>query len=126
MESRKMFSKFVAVVMAVCVFVGFSTSATGETRIFGTKEIVINGDVDKEKSQLIIDAINGEGIISPRNILCIFGHSLTRTTVVEINHRYYSTAPRCRRVTYDVTYCTRSGCGYINYTVISTVAIHCC
>ena len=88
--------------------------------------IFVDGRVSAEKSQLIIDAISGEEVDTTRNILCLFGHSTTQTRAIEINHRQYATAPRCHENTYDVTYCTRSGCNYISYTLTGSRRIYCC
>lgn len=127
MKVKKMFRSSVAIIMTVCVLIQTS-SAFGEVKSceYTQTEIIIRDDIDKVKAQLIIDTINGEDIISPRSILCILGHSLSRTTVVETNHRFYSTSPRCRSVTYDVEYCVRSGCNHIIYTIITDKRIVCC
>ena len=126
MKSRKMFLKPLAILMTVCFLV--QTVVAEENRRNDTqKEIVVSGDVEKEKVQLIIDTINGEEIISTRsNVLCLFGHSLAQTRAYETTHRYYAAAPRCLQVTYDVTYCTRSGCNYAVYTEIGRIRIYCC
>jgi hypothetical protein len=96
-------------------------------------EIVIGCGVDCEKAQLIINALTGEPPaesafvgISPANILCIFGHSWAQTTALETNHRFWTNPTRCRRVTYRVDYCTRSGCNRMDLTQLTVIALVCC
>jgi len=114
------FSGFMVVCMFVLTISGFTAKQEAHT------EIVVCDSVDCEKAKIIIDTINGEETVSPRSILCIFGHNLARGTAIETTHRYWATAPRCRRITYDVRYCTRSSCNYITYTMIADDRIRCC
>lgn len=125
MKAKKMFLKSMAILMVFCVIVQSGVSAANLENM-PYKEITVLGDVDSQKAQQIVGKISGETTISPFGIACLFGHSTARTTVYETTHRYYSTAPKCRRVTYDVTYCTRSSCDYIVYTQIGVNAVHCC
>jgi len=123
---KKAFLRSLAVFMVACMFVltgGGFTVARDEVFV----EIVVEGDINREKAQLIISTISGEEITSIQNILCFFGgHSMAQGTVIETRHRVYSDAPRCVRITYRVNYCTRSGCDYITYTQTSAVRIFCC
>lgn len=122
MKARKMFLKPFAILMAVCMLVqlGSVVGAVEKT------EIVVNGVADKQKAQHIADTIKGEVTISPFGIACLFGHSMAQGTAIETNHRYYATAPRCRRVTYKIDYCTRSSCNYITYTQTTVSSVYCC
>ena len=125
MKVKKMFSKTFAILMAICMLAqlsGVSFAVGSEPNV----EIVVSGVADEHKAQLITDTINGEIIISPFGIACIFGHSTAKGTAVETTHRYYSTSPKCRRITYDVTYCTRSSCDYITYAQVSNIRVACC
>jgi hypothetical protein len=130
MKVRKTFLKPIAILMAVCMLFQLIGVAIAEGEE-GFTEIIVE-DVDCQTEQLIIDMINGEATtsdsqaINPSSILCIFGHSTAQTTIREINHRHWATAPRCRDTTYNVTYCTRSSCNYIVMTVRSQNRIHCC
>ncbi|MCL2071161.1 MAG: hypothetical protein FWH07_02885 [Oscillospiraceae bacterium] len=125
MKSRKLFLKPIAIFMAVCTLGSIAVSA--ETRSSRpSTEIIIEGVDDREKVQLIINTINGVEIIEPRSILCIFGHNTAKTAALGTEHRVWATSPRCRQTIYDVTYCTRSGCNYITYTIRSQSSIHCC
>jgi hypothetical protein len=122
---KKVFLRSLAVFMVACMFVltgGGFTVAKDEIFV----EIVVEGDIAREKAQLIIATLNGEEIISPRSILCLIGHSMAQTTAIYTEHRVWPNAPRCRRTTYRVDYCTRSSCNYIVYTQTSVMAVHCC
>ena len=127
MKVKKMFRKSLVILMAVSLLVQLiGVSFATERRTDSYVDVVVDGNIDKEKAQLIIDTINGEDVVAPRSILCVFGHSLAQGTALETTHRYYSATPRCRQVTYRVNYCTRSSCNYITYTVIGENRIHCC
>jgi len=125
-------TKKLSVLVSACVLtvsVGFNTNAETaehECTFKGCNhtEIVFLDDVDKEKSQLIIDSIHGEG--ETRGIFCLFGHDLAKTSVQETIHRYYAQSPRCKRDTYDVTYCKRSSCSYSSTELVSSIRIACC
>lgn len=125
MKVRKIFCKPVAIFMAVCMFISTGSGFMTKEEERFTK-IVVEGVNDKSKAQLIVDTINGEEIIAPRSVLCVFGHSTARGTAYGYNCKVYTTAPRCVRITYDVTYCTRSSCNYIAYTEIGRGRIVCC
>jgi hypothetical protein len=126
---KRLISLFMVVCTAVlmCGISGADDTARVSARSYQT-EYRFDGDIDKEKAQLIINSINGEETVTSRgNVLCIFGHSIAHMTVEEIKHRYYATAPRCLKTTYDVAYCTRSGCNYTVWTQIGTsIRIYCC
>jgi hypothetical protein len=122
---KRMFLRSLAGFMAV-VFVALGSGFTFAPRNEGFTEIVFVGDFDREKAELITALLNSEEIAVPRSILYIFGHIKEQTTVVVTEHRVWATSPRCRRITYDVTYCTRSSCDYVVMTVRSQIAIVCC
>jgi len=122
---KRMFLRSLAAFMVASMFVltgGGFTVAKEESFI----EIVVCEKIDCEKAKLIIAAINGEELISPRSILCLIGHSLAQGTAIGTEHRVYSSAPRCVQTNYRVSYCTRSSCNYIVYTQTGTARIHCC
>ena len=124
MKVKRMFAKPIAILMAVCMVIQLNGVVTAESV---SNDIVVTGVTDEQKVQLITDTINGEILISPFGIACLFGHSTAKGIAYETNHCYYTTAPKCRRTTYDVTYCTRSSCNYIVYTQIgATARISCC
>jgi hypothetical protein len=123
---RKAFLKPVAVFMIACMFVlmcgGFTTKEKDE--VF--TEIVIVGVDCCEKEQQITATLNGEILISPANILCIFGHSLSEGRAITTDHRFWVASPRCRQTVHRVVYCTRSGCNHMVLTQLSQSRIPCC
>ena len=124
MRVRKMFLKPLALFMTVCMMVGMYGTVSAETVFdYGDKQIVVYGEIDAQKAQLIAATINGEIVISPFNNC---SHTLAQTMAAETTHRVWAAAPRCRRVTYLVTYCTKSTCTYITRVVIGDERIHCC
>jgi hypothetical protein len=129
MKTNKWVLRFLVSLMAVCMVLSVGAVSVGEdVHIFDyyEKEIIISGSIDYQTAQSIAASINGELIVISYNMPCILGHSTARTTVIETTHRYYTSAPRCLKRTYDVTYCKRSGCGYSVSTLIGQTAIHCC
>jgi hypothetical protein len=129
MKMKRMLRKSLAVLMAVSMLIqlGGISNAIGNE---GYTEIIVDCGINCEKAQLIANLINGKTSefqgIAPANILCLFGHSWAQGTATEINHRFRTTAPRCRETIHRVDYCTRSGCNRMDLTQISQVFIHCC
>lgn len=93
---------------------------------YGQREIIVTGVLEEQQARRVADCIVGEKEeTSTRNILCtLLGHSMVQATANDIFHRYFTTAPRCLRITYRVDSCTR--CGYSVKTEISRTAIFCC
>jgi len=144
-KTRKAFLRRFSTVMAVLMLMltsggVFTVGAVENETVaprheLSQKDVVVVGNIDNFKAQLIINAINGESVqskgvsgeITPNgNILCIFGHSTAKAKVYVTDHLYYSTAPKCKETEYDVTYCTRSGCDYINYVSCGSYRVYCC
>jgi hypothetical protein len=126
MKVSKKFLKPLAILMTVCMLVQLgAVSGTEKERANAENvEFVFCGDIDPQKAQLIIDIINGEEVMFQINSSC--AHLLAITTVQEIQHRVSATAPRCRRITYRVTYCTHLNCNYAVYTQTGSASIFCC
>jgi len=62
---------------------------------------------------------------APKGLTCfLFGHSLTLERWSVTYHLEHSTAPKCIRNVYDVSYCSR--CDYITSELVSTVRVFCC
>lgn len=118
--------KSFAILMIICLFIstvsGFNVKEKSET----FTEIVVIDVNDIQKEYQIIATLNGENLISPMNLLCIFGHSLSEGRAITTDHRYWATSPRCRETTHKVVYCTRSGCDYMVITQLTQMAIRCC
>ena len=112
--------------MVACMFVITSGGVTAIENEEGFTEIIIEGVECCEKEQQIIATLNGENLISPMSILCIFGHSMAQTTAITTEHRFFAASPRCRQTRHRVDYCTRSSCNYMILTQTSQRAIQCC
>jgi len=128
----KVVACFMAVCMSVLMFGGFTFSDRNVSSdepiagCCGESEIIFD-DIDCEETmQLIIATLNGEILITPNSILCIFGHSISTGTARVIDHRVWTAAPRCRETTYRVQHCTRSGCNHMVLTQLTQFRIHCC
>jgi hypothetical protein len=129
MKTKRIVLRALTSLMAVCLTVlSVGAVSVGENFIFeyDQKEIVVSGNIDEQKAQMIAFTLNGEISITPYSILCIFGHSISQGTATETTHRQYATAPRCLRKTYRVDYCTRSSCNHAVYTLTAQSAIFCC
>jgi hypothetical protein len=128
---KRKFSRSLAGIMAVCMFALMSSGFTfSEVRDEGYTEVTVCCEVDDATTQAIIDTINGEKstyrVMTPRSILCIFGHNMVRTTAIEINHNFWSTSPRCRETIWRVDYCIRNNCSHMVMTQVSQLRITCC
>jgi hypothetical protein len=133
MKAKKMFRRPLATLLAIVMFIqlgGMTFAAGDEVSV----EIVFSCDIDCQKAQLIANLLLGEPAtsdgfigISPASITCtLFGHSMAQTNSITTEHRFFPNAPRCRRTTHRVDYCTRSNCDHAIMTLISQVAMHCC
>ena len=129
MTVRKRFLKSLTIFMTVCMLVslGGLASAASERRESDCKtDIIFEDDVCREKAELLTAVINGEDVENPRNLLCLFGHNTTTTTVWVVTHNVWTTTPKCRQQMYRIIYCTRSGCNYNTGSIISDGRIPCC
>ncbi len=125
--------KVISFVMAVCLMfsVAVIASATsGNENIFyyGETEITVEGnDLTYEEMKEIADFVAGvdnSEHVAPVGLLCsIFGHKITESTVIEITHNVYSTAPRCVEKQYMVKSCSR--CDYIVKTLLNSYRVNC-
>jgi len=129
MKVKRMFRKSLAIIVAIGIIIQLSSISFAVGGGEST-EIIINCDVDCEKTQLIINAITGEAsdyqTIIPSSILCLFGHNMAQGTAIEINHRFWLNPTRCRQTRYRVDYCTRSSCNHMILTQTTQSAIICC
>lgn len=131
--------KTLSFIMALCfIFLGAtikSSAVNTNTNTFffeNNKEVYVYGeDIDQEKKQSIAHFISNvdekeTNDISPRGILCIFGHKLATTTATEITHNAYSSSPKCLEKKYKVEYCTRSSCDYMTKELVDSIRISAC
>ncbi len=54
----------------------------------------------------------------------LFGHDYKYTTVSVIRHKVRTSAPKCIKDMYDVTYC--EDCDYTEQTLTGSINIYCC
>ena len=124
MKVRKML-KPLAMLMAACILVLSVGGVTAANK--SDREIIVYGNINAQKAQIIADVIGGEDIAVINSPLCAIGHSLGQSLVRKINHRVYASAPRCLEITYRVTHCIRPTCSHIaSYVEIGRGRIHCC
>jgi hypothetical protein len=125
---KKAFLKSLAAFVVATTFVliggGFTMGNTEISEVF--TEIVVEGVECCQKEQLIISTLSDEEIMSTMSILCIFGHSMSTGTVIEINHRFWASAPRCRERIHRVNFCTRNNCNHMVTTLVGESRISCC
>ena len=123
---KKCLLKSIATIMAICMLIslGSMSAANNEPKV----EIIVCDSIEcPQKRQLLIDVVSGgTGGISPANLLCLFGHNTTTTTVFAVTHNAFATSPRCREQVYRIIYCTRNGCNYNVGSLISDARIQCC
>lgn len=125
------FLSFVLLMMSISVLAS-ATSASNSTYTFETEEAVYtvefndNNLTAEEQEHVAAKLANIEyNAAAPANILCdIFGHDYKYTTASVIAHKARTYSPRCKRSTYDVTYC--EDCDYTVETLTGSAYIYCC
>lgn len=114
---------------SMCVF-ATATSDNAYTYEFDGMEYtveIIDASISNEKKLSIANSIIGanENEIMTVNIWCdLFGHDYQYTTASVIEHKVSELNPRCKKQTYDVTYC--EDCDYTEQTLVNTTYINCC
>lgn len=86
-----------------------------------------DNNVSAEKQECIAQSLVGvkDESIQTYGLGCLlFGHDYKYTTTFVITHKVRTYAPRCKRETYDVTYC--EDCDYTEQTLVATSYIVCC
>ena len=58
------------------------------------------------------------------SIWCLFGHNMSRGVIITIQHRAYSTVPRCRETVNTVEFCSR--CSHFVVLSERSTRIGCC
>lgn len=117
------------VMSSVCVIASATSNNVVEYIKDDTKYTVEFEDstVSEEKKVVIANALIGtdEAEIMTANIWCdLFGHDYKYTTASVVQHKAKIYAPRCKKQSYDVTYC--EDCDYTEQTLKSVVYIECC
>ena len=110
-------------------------SATGESTAVYTYEtedteytVTFSNDaIPQEKQEAIAKKLIGIDDSSSQTygLICtLFGHDYVYDKANVVTHKASSTAPRCKKQTYDVTYC--DNCDYYEEELVSTTYIYCC
>jgi hypothetical protein len=128
-KTRKKFLLMLIMVFisAVTLMTLQATAVSGETTLDNIE--YSSEDIPAEKLEQIVKSMYGisdEKPMEKGNVLCIFGHSKATGTTKTIEHRYYSTAPKCKETFSHIDYCTRSGCDYYVIVGQSINRIVCC
>ena len=87
--------------------------------------VIRNGLSDEQIQNIISDLSNSDtSETKPMGLWCtLFGHNMEYTQTQVIEHNYYSTAPHCRSVKYNVGACTR--CDHTETEEISVTRLAC-
>ena len=117
------------VMSSVCVIASAISNNVVEYIKDDTKYTVEFEDstVSEEKKVVIANALIGtdEAEIMTANIWCdLFGHDYKYTTASVVQHKAKIYAPRCKKQSYDVTYC--EDCDYTEQTLKAVNYINCC
>ena len=132
MKTKRLLSIIMAVSMLFCVLVVPATAADdGECHHHENEiEIIIHDEVSPEVAERIIDSIlNPEAYeddgTAVYGLTCdLFGHKTETTRVTVISHKERASDPRCDRVIFNKTVCTR--CDYLTTQLVSRTHISCC
>lgn len=130
---KKIISILMSILMimsAMCIFASASseTDNTYTYVIDGCEHTVIfEESVPAEKQEMIAQKLIGiyDDSAQTYGLGCtLFGHDYLYTTSSMIQHKVNTYEPRCRKLTYDVTYC--EDCDYMEQTLVKTDSIYCC
>jgi len=121
-------------VLLICSILAINCTAISGTEptyeyIIDDTHITIEFDSDSvfsaEQQQLIADRmVYGDDGASTYAWCWLTGHDIVTDGVSLIEHKVYTSSPRCIRRTYSVETCTK--CDHYEQTLISTVLIVCC
>ena len=128
-------AKLFTVVILVIVTLSMTVLQVGASRIIVpiNETIAIDyshcANIPTERAAQIVNSMFGINakateMIQPSSIWCIFGHSISTGVIITINHRAYSTVPRCRETVNSVEFCNR--CSYFAVLSERTTRIGCC
>ena len=117
------------ILTSMCISASATNTETKEYSYNGIEYTVEfeDSEISEETKENIAYSLigNDESDIMPANILCtIFGHDYKETMASVIQHKASATSPRCRKQTFDVTYC--DDCDYTKSTLLGTTYINCC
>lgn len=136
----KKHAKIAAVLAAITlVSHGIAASATQTNYCRTIDNVTVtfaeNTEISYEKQELAARKIfelcgvsvdEPENTITAQSVLCtLFGHDKKVSTSISMMHKVYATQPRCRKITYEVTTCSRCT-DYVETVVVSEERTICC
>lgn len=127
--------KFLAFLLVIITALTIIASAVGENTTAYTYEtedaeytvIFSDSAIPQEKQEAIAQKLIGidDSSAQTYGIGCIlFGHDYLYDSVNVVTHKVRTTEPRCKRQTYDITYC--EDCDYFQEKLVATTYIYCC
>lgn len=121
------FFMFGFIFLLACIPIMGVTSTEDYQFVNGDTEYIITSssyDTAEKMFNLIISSESAKMSVQS-NILCVFGHSLETGAIKRVTHNVNTTAPKCLEEICLYEVCTRVGCSYSKYDVISTIYIYC-
>ncbi len=127
--------KVLAFLLVIITALTVVASATGENTTTYTYEtedaeytvIFSNSSMPQEKQEAIAQKLIGidDSSAQTYGLGCtLFGHDYLYDSVNVVTHKVRTTSPRCKRQTYDITYC--EDCDYYVEKLVATTYINCC
>ena len=125
-KKKVLFVLIMAVISVMSLTAFPATAGTGMT--LTDIDYMYEGMSSEQAAQIVraMFGIQGEPVIQPFNLACIFGHSIRTGTITATQHRVFADNPRCSRTTSHVEYCTRANCSHFVIVRQSTARIICC
>jgi len=127
-KTKKGVFMIIMVLITTVMLTGFQVNAVSRKNAFDNIEYS-SKDIPAEKLEQIVEnmyGISDDDPVDRGNLLCIFGHNKANGTTKTIEHKYYSTIPKCKETLAFIEYCTRSGCDYFVVINQSVNKIFCC
>lgn len=123
---------FLLVIITVLTVVASATGENTTTYTYETEDaeytvIFSNSSMSQEKQEAIAQKLIGldDSSVQTYGLGCtLFGHDYLYDRVHVVTHKVYSTSPRCKRQTYDITYC--EDCDYYEEKLVAVTYIVCC
>lgn len=117
----------VIMMSSMCIFAAATSDKVYTYEFDGIEYTVEISDesISEEKKQAISQNLIRTDNVQTYGLGCtLFGHDYKYTTASVIQHKVSELNPRCKKQTYDVTYC--EDCDYTKETLVNTTYINCC
>lgn len=90
-----------------------------------TVEFNDNNLTEQQQMHIAEKLVGTDDMVQTYGLGCtLFGHDYKYTSANVITHKYRTSAPRCKKDMYNVTYC--EDCDYTEETLTTTTYIVCC